>query len=269
MSVVVYTHPLRTIWMKWHRHDDGVAVVTAYGDQPPEAQIPDHDVLILHSDVVHSHHYPDPDRNTERCLAEVAAFLPEINISDTVSDTTIRVIPSSATLYDAAWTTLLAWSTGLQNPQRPAQSTVMTDIEADLVVLRHEGPVLFAGHRGSTWWCGAMHNDVLILDRHQPQEEDGVASISTHLADIRRHVDHLSDLVVFGDRVQPDVLAQFASSTDLQRNRVRRLEPFRHVRSALSPEQEKSVLHRSHLLGCMVAPMMDVCELPNAYTIRP
>lgn len=261
MSVVVYAHPLRTIWMEWHHQDDGVAVVTGYGNQDPDAQVPDHDVLILHSDTIHSHHYPDPRHDAERCLAEVEAFLPEIK----VSDASIRVIPSSVVRYDASWTTLLAWSNEQVKRHSQPSARVLTDIEADLVLLRHEGPTLFAGHRGSTWWCGAINGDIMILDRFQ-HDDDIITTISSYLRGLE---DVGGVLTLFGDTIQPHTVAQFTEVNDVPWTQVRRGEPFRHVHSALTDEQERSVLQRSHLLGCMVAPMLTRSELPNVYTIHP
>lgn len=244
--------------MEWQTGADGTATLLNYGDQPPGSTFPSCDAIILHSDSIHSHHYPDREHDSTRCRAEIEAFLPEINIQDA----TVRVLPTVGRYYDITWTSVLAW-----RAIGTASQCVLADIEADLVLLRREGSVLFIGKRGTTWWYGALDDELLFLDRFEHTTDEPVERfVSERLLEMHQRNPHIVDAILFGDAVQPDTLQTIARHLSTSTVVVRRHQPFRHVRSELSDEQASSVLRRAHVIGCMLAPMMEPSTLTGAYS---
>ena len=245
MPTCVYLHPLRTIVVGWEADDDGVPTITSYADHGPGEYAPQSgETIIVHSDNVLTHRFPDDEGSSERQSFEVQSFMPEVD----TSAWHIRQIRCSGLVYDHQWSTVLAYVDG-----------DVSDIECDMKAISLDGDTLFLGRRGRWWWFGSVRRDGTVhhLDRfaHVSDGELGNTirecideTISISGSTVRR-------LIMFGDVVTPAQLKDLAIMTQGRFDLVDRSNPFRHVRAAISPEQQQGLLRRAHLLGTVVGVM--------------
>lgn len=258
MHTVVYQHPLRTIWLTWELDSDSIPLITDYGDQEPDSPLPTGDTLILHSDHVHSHHFPGSGADQRRTKSEIVTFLPEIQLQSAH----VRILPSSGYVFDVQWNTVLAWE------KRDTTSPVISDIEADLAVLQSLDPTLFIGRRGSTWWFGAIDNQLLYLDRQPHPSTDLDHFLHENIDGLLSGIDvPIKKLTVFGDSVHPEMLKQLTAAFAGRLDAVERSNPFQLVRASLDDATASNIIRRAHLIGCMVAPMMSTSSLSSDFII--
>lgn len=251
MHTVVYDHPLRTVWLTWELDTDGIPTIVDYGDQAPGGDLPPADTLILHSDQVHSHHFPGSSTDDARTTAEILTFLPEIPLENC----TVRILPSIGEVFDAEWNTILAWE------ERPSPSQVFSDIEADLMLLQSQEPTIFAGRRGSTWWFGVTENRLIYLDRQPHPHTDVDHFLHEQIDNLLVSVDlPVRKATLFGDTVSPDMLRKLTKQLSGRLDSIERVSPFQHVRSALDNDTSANILRRAHLIGCMAAPMLSIAS---------
>ena len=228
--------------MDWEWDDDGVPVLTGYEDHPPATKEESADLVIVHADNVLSHRFPDSNGSPTRAAEEREAFLAEADPA------TYRVSTLSTTgrQFDQSWTTLLATpnNDGIQ----------VTDIEADLTGLAMDGPSLFLGRRGSSWWIGAQGSELVVLDRHPHPETTSVSVFLHEILDELLSIDGLPSrtLTLFGDQISLDILKDLTSFFRGRIDGVERFNPFRHMRAELEPDVGNLILKRAHLLGCFV-----------------
>lgn len=242
MAHGAYLHPLRTIEMAWEWDDDGIPVLTGYRDRPPSDPVEVNDMTIIHSDAILSHRYPDEARSPIRAQEEREAFLPEIDSTthDVVS------IHARGLQFDRPWTTLLAYPSGT--------TFQVSDIQADLAGMKLDGPTLFLGRRGSTWWIGTQGDALVALDR-QPHPETTSLSMFLHeVLDELLSIDNLPSrtLTLFGDQISLDILKDLTNFFRGRIDGVERFNPFHNMRADLEEAAANAVLKRSHLLGCFV-----------------
>ncbi len=246
MAHGAYLHPLRTIEIAWERDSDGIAVVTGYRDQPPGDVADPGAFLIRHSDQVASHRFPVTAASDDRLLAECQAFLPE---HDPNRD---RLTPLRTTgrSFGRPWTTALSYTA-------VSDQLVCSDLEADLAGMALNGPTLFLGRRGASWWIGAQDTTLLALDRLPHPDQTPLVMFLQEALDDLLAVEGLTTrtLTVFGDQLTPDLLKQITAIGRGRLDGVERFNPFRHVRSSVNDAAAASLLKRAHLLGCLVGAM--------------
>jgi len=274
MHATVYLHPLRTIAMHWET-TDGVHALVGYEETVAldlTKSLPtalrttlcaqsDTLTVIVHTNAVRYHNFPvDEDEEvTERLAFELEEFLPE---ADRTHDA-IRVLPHGGLAYQSGWISIIDVPSSTRDlilAGLGADANVTTDIECDLQWAQREGACIAAGIRGLTLWVATIHGPTAPyhLERIPLTQE---ADLNVALVDaIAEHTATLSEqwdsICVFGDAIRPEVIEHIKRS-EVGRNRtVRRGNAFHHVRARVTPDQQKSVLNRAHVLSAMVGSLM-------------
>jgi hypothetical protein len=241
MPTCVYRHPLRTIAVTWEVEEDGIPVLTDYADANPSVGLKDvhADVLMVHTDDVITHRYPDAGFDAERESFEVDAFLPEVD----VATSRLVALPCRGQLYDSTWSIVLSCPEGS-----------ITDIECDMKAIALDGEALFVGRRGLWWWCGGVDRtgQLIHLERQAHPNDEALMDHLTSMIDTAVMAGCGRRLVLFGDIVTPTLMKDVARGTQGRFDVVERSNPFRHVRATLAREHQQNLLRRSHLLGAFV-----------------
>lgn len=248
MPICEFQHPFKTVRFGYDATDK-IVTLRSYEEVNTDNNVNTAEattIVVANSNIVH-HAYPVVNDNQERREFELLQFISEL----APETDRIVAIPSHRDQDNTYWSTLI----GIANA--PLQA--VTELECVLAVASLDQPATYLGCSETMIWLSGVRQTVQHLEASH--RTNGL----TVYDDIIRLIGEVNDnsgsefegrrLVLYGDRITPELLTMLRQNLVQHFDVVERFQPFRLVKSNLSAEIGKRILSRSHILGCLVGAM--------------
>ncbi len=276
MNLTVYLHPERLLIASWAL-EENVPVLHGYRELHPytEINLRDYAVdrvhVVLHSSDVQLHWFPidlSEDLDQRRGF-EASAWFNRPGMQPLESSAFATALISRSTMRALA----SAQSTVLDRRDHMIGQSCITGVDLDLDIQAalatasaRRSPWLLLGRRSNTWHA------VIIGTEHQATahamfpNEANLGHTSTvhkiHRTMEERYGCSLDALMMFGDMLTSDDVAQLRDDINFADIKVARLQPFKRVRSLLDDATEQRLLRRAHVVAPIAGTMF-------AHTLAP
>jgi hypothetical protein len=271
MNVTVYIHPMRLLVATW-QVEDHIPVLYGYKELAPDYDLdlrsarPDSVSIILHSTSIRLHWFPlgDHAQLSDTSSFEQSAWFVDESFVPLPSESFTSVLTNHDSTMHAS---IAVHTVAAERIERIAGSSARISVDLDLDIQAalsstapRSAPWLLLGRRGSIWHA------VIINELHRPSAyasflHDDDYSYSGMVSLIRgslaaRHSVDVSAVMIFGDHVSAEEIADLKGMGEQSGFVVARLQPFKHLRSALDSLVEQKVIKRAHALAPLAGSML-------------
>jgi hypothetical protein len=273
MNVTVYIHPMRLLVATW-QVEDHIPVLYGYKELAPDYDLdlrsarPDSVSIILHSTSIRLHWFPlgDHAQLSDTSSFEQSAWFVDESFVPLPSESFTSVLTNHDSTMHAS---IAVHTVAAERIERIAGSSARISVDLDLDIQAalsstspRLAPWLLLGRRGNIWHA------VIINEHHRPSAyasflHDDEYSYSDMLSLIRgsvaaRYSVEISAVMIFGDHVSAEEIVDLKVTGEQSGFLIARLQPFKHMRSAVESLVEQTVIRRAHALAPLAVSMLSL-----------